>query len=147
MATPLFTTGYSGHDQASFLDHLIEQKIEVVVDVRQNPISRKRGFSRRSLQEFLEANGVEYVHAPSFGVPRELRDKLRDEEMDLQQYLRAFGKHVQRESDALRELYERATKQRCCLLCMEQNHTECHRSVVADAITKLNGRKVTVVHL
>jgi hypothetical protein len=45
----LLTTGYAGHNLESFLAKLREHDVEVVVDVRQNPVSRKKGFSRSTL--------------------------------------------------------------------------------------------------
>ncbi|MBN1394984.1 MAG: DUF488 family protein [Pirellulales bacterium] len=45
----LFTAGYSGHNLASFVEELREREVTVVVDVRQNPVSRKKGSSAESM--------------------------------------------------------------------------------------------------
>ncbi|MEX2317691.1 MAG: DUF488 domain-containing protein [Pirellulales bacterium] len=65
----LFTAGYAGHDLDSFLEKLRNNDIQTVVDIRQNPVSRKKGFSRSRLPEFLSDHGIEYVHVRELGVP------------------------------------------------------------------------------
>ena len=51
MQRELFTAGYAGHDLDSLLHMLTEHRIEMVVDIRRNPVSRKKGFSRLRLAE------------------------------------------------------------------------------------------------
>jgi uncharacterized protein (DUF488 family) len=143
----LFTTGYAGHDQESFLKALRRHDVEVIVDVRQNPVSRKRGFSKTKLAEFLTANGLEYVHAREMGVPSDLRAMLRDGTCELKEYLAIFNRHLLKLDTALNELYELAIKRRCCLLCVEHESEECHRSVVAKAVAARNGHKVRIEHI
>jgi uncharacterized protein (DUF488 family) len=143
----LFTTGYSGHDLNSFLEVLQSHRIAVVVDVRRNPVSRKKGFSRNALSEFLESNEVKYVHVRELGVPQPLRNQFRDGDCDLIEYLSDFRDYVRRESKALDEVYKLAIAQKCCLLCVEECSDECHRSVVACEVAARNGRTVEIKHI
>src|SRR4051794_12371085 len=53
----LFTVGYQGLDVGSFLSLLAESAIETVVDVRELPLSHKRGFSKKGLAEALTLSG------------------------------------------------------------------------------------------
>jgi len=48
-----------------------------VLDVRENPFSRKPGFSKRPLSQALEANGIRYVHLKELGTPHPLRDAVK----------------------------------------------------------------------
>jgi Protein of unknown function, DUF488 len=41
-----------------------------VVDVHELPLSRKRGFSKKSLATHLELNGLRYNHMAARGCPR-----------------------------------------------------------------------------
>jgi len=143
----LLTTGYSGHDLASFLGKLKEHDVSVVVDVRQNPVSRKKGFSASKLSAFLIDHGVDYVHVPELGVPVALREQLKAGEQDLGAYLDGFRDYLAGCGDALDRLYGLAIKKRCCLICVEHLHRECHRSVVAEAVQARNGHKLKVVHV
>lgn len=143
----ILTFGYSGHSLDSFLTKLQQHGVEVVVDVRRNPVSRKKGFSKTALSQFLAANGVEYVHQKDLGVPQDLRRELRDGTCELGYYLNAFGAYLDDQTSLLDELYHSAIERRCCLLCVEEHPSECHRSVVADKVISRNGHQVEVIHV
>jgi len=143
----LFTTGYSGHDTESFVDLLREHEISLVIDVRRNPVSRKKGFSRTALSEHLREKGLEYQHVADLGVPQPLRNALRDGTCGLAAYLRRFRTYVVRQAELLDTVYNWAIHERCCLLCVEACSDECHRSVIADEVVTRNGRKVKIVHI
>lgn len=143
----LLTAGYAGLDPAAFLRRLRGNGVDVVVDVRQNPVSRKKGFSRSSLSKFLIANGIDYLHEPELGVPVELRQKLKRGEQDLASYFQRFRQHLSEHPDPLDRVYALALRKRCCLICLEHLPQECHRSVVAQAVMERNGHRLTVVHI
>ena len=48
-----------------------------MLDVRKNPISRKKGFSKKSLHQNLTRLGVEYIHIRSLGIDSSLRQNLK----------------------------------------------------------------------
>jgi uncharacterized protein (DUF488 family) len=147
MQRELFTAGYAGHDLGSFLRLLNEHRIESVVDIRRNPVSRKKGFSRSRLAEFLLSHAIEYVHVRELGVPMELRDELRCGVCDLPEYLARFREYLNCEAHTLRDLNALAARKRCCLLCVESRHEECHRSVVAEAVVLCGGQEMAITHL
>jgi uncharacterized protein (DUF488 family) len=143
----LLTTGYAGHDPDSFLGKLQEHDVDVVVDVRQNPVSRKRGFSRTKLSEFLTDHGIEYTHLPELGVPANLRHRLRDGECDLDEYFTDFREYLQTQDNVLDELYTMAARKSCCLICVEHLPDDCHRSVVADVVASRNEHRIEILHV
>jgi len=63
----LYTLGYEGLDVAAFIACLKRAAVRQGVDVRENPSSRKPGFSRRALAGALLAQGVEYLHVVELG--------------------------------------------------------------------------------
>ena len=130
----LLTAGYAGHDSESFLGILRQHEVEVVVDIRQNPVSRKKGFSRSKLSAFLAANHVEYIHVSELGVPVHLRRRLNSGEEVLSAYLEAFRVYLSNCGGALDRLNDLASTKRCCLMCVERLHSQCHRSIVAEAV-------------
>jgi uncharacterized protein (DUF488 family) len=130
----LFTAGYSGHDRESFLNKLRSHRIEAIVDVRRNPVSRKPGFSRRALADSLVSNGLEYWHLRELGVPGDLRDELKRGGCDLAEYLERFRDYLRSQEAAMALLNEWAMRQRCCLLCVESRPEDCHRSVIAEVM-------------
>lgn len=56
------SVGYEGRELDTFVDDLVAQRVQVLVDVRLNPISRKRGFSKTRLTEALWAAGTGLKH-------------------------------------------------------------------------------------
>ncbi|TNY10814.1 DUF488 domain-containing protein, partial [Escherichia coli] len=59
----LYTFGYEGLEIAAFIARLKSAGIQTVVDVRELPLSRKRGFSKTAFSEALTAGGIAYFHA------------------------------------------------------------------------------------
>lgn len=71
-----FTLGYSGRKTPDILEALISSGVRTLVDIRQNAVSMYRPeLSKRNLQETLSGIGIEYVHLPELGVPRDVRGK------------------------------------------------------------------------
>ena len=74
----IYTIGYEGLDYQEFLRCLQRYQISVVADVRQRPVSRKRGFSKNSLSSLLYDNDIEYISFPKLGASKELRTELKE---------------------------------------------------------------------
>ncbi|HWE00893.1 MAG TPA: DUF488 domain-containing protein [Tepidisphaeraceae bacterium] len=144
--TPLYTIGYSGFTADRFVEKLKDEKIEILVDIRQRALSRKPGFSKTSLRDCLEQHGIEYLHLQDLGVPGHLRQELR-EDGDLTEYLSQFRTYLTGRNVTLGTLYDLARERPCCLMCVEHDVDECHRSVVAEELLLRNGRKLKVQHL
>jgi uncharacterized protein (DUF488 family) len=71
-----FTLGYSGRKTPEMLETLISSGVRTLVDIRQNPVSMYRPeLSKRNLQDTLAEIGIQYVHLPALGVPRDVRGK------------------------------------------------------------------------
>jgi uncharacterized protein (DUF488 family) len=73
----VFTIGYEGLNVDTFMSLLAQHGIETVVDVRELPLSRKTGFSKKALTNALNPSGVEYVHMVNLGCPKPVRDRYR----------------------------------------------------------------------
>jgi uncharacterized protein (DUF488 family) len=123
MARGIVTIGYEGRTLEDFIVTLQAEGVDVLMDVRLNAISRKPGFSKKALAAAAEAAGIEYRHEPSLGNPIDNRDAYRagDE--------RARARYRERiaDSPAVDELIVLASKRRVALLCVERDHSICHR--------------------
>ena len=143
MATmKIYTVGYEGLDIDSFLSLLADNDIETVVDVREMPLSRKPGFSKKSLASVLNLSGREYVHMVDLGCPKLVRDRYR-EDGNWKRYTEGFMKHLKTQDDAIAELSALAATSNCALLCYEADSNFCHRSMVASAVKDYCGARVT----
>lgn len=137
----VFTIGYEGLHINDFVSLLSEHGIETVVDIRELPLSRKPGFSKKALANVLGLSGLEYVHVVELGCPKPVRDGYR-QDGDWKRYTTGFLNHLKSQRDAIAELASLVQSSTCALLCYEANFNFCHRSMVADAVNKHCGADV-----
>lgn len=135
------TIGYEGLDIDAFMSLLAENDIETVVDVREIPLSRKPGFSKKALEAALNLSGREYVHMVALGCPKPIRDRYR-EDGNWKRYTEGFLKYLATQDDAVAELAALAETSNCALLCYEADHNFCHRSMVANAVKEKTHARV-----
>lgn len=143
-----FTIGYEGISFEQYLNKLISNNIRVLVDVRRNPLSRKYGFSKKTLSETVEKLGMEYVHIPKLGIVSEKRQNLETLE-DYQLLLDEYEKNTLKENaQALETLYNIfKNKKRVAITCFEAKHCMCHRSRVAKALLNLSDWKYEIKNI
>lgn len=143
-----YTVGYEGTSIEEFTAFLAKEKIQRIADLRKNPISRKKGFSKRLLAENLAKKKIEYIHIPGLGVPREWRTKEKAGEISRAEMFRDFAsKILPLETENLKLLRKLIREKRTAFLCFEADPTDCHRALVADKILKLEKNKMKRVDL
>jgi uncharacterized protein (DUF488 family) len=124
--------GYEGRQVEPFVADLRSSGVDVVVDVRLTPVSRKRGFSRRSLAEHLESAGIRYEHLRALGNPKDNRAGFSGGADDVRAAMERYAARLstQEASEALARITELATSERVAVLCFEASDHRCHRQVV-----------------
>lgn len=134
MRRTLYTIGYEGAEIGQFLDTLVACGIEQVLDIRDVPVSRKRGFSKSALMAALAERDIRYKHIKALGDPKPGREAMR--RGDYQAFVEIFSDHLLSgpAQQAVREVIERASKHVSALLCFERSPKECHRRFVAGEI-------------
>lgn len=143
MKHTITTIGYEGSTIERFVATLRHASIDTLIDVRDLPLSRKKGFSKRQLAEILTASGIEYIHLRGLGDPKDGRNAARAGDYGL--FRAIFGRHMETEP-ALRDIDIAAGLMRsrsACLMCFECSHTKCHRSIVADRLARITQLTVT----
>lgn len=125
-----FTIGYEGRSVDDFIAVLLEAGVQRIVDVRELPLSRKRGFSKRALAEALAEHGIEYLHVRAAGNP------FRDLRHDIDRCLAAYREQLRSNPAVLDEVMAALEGTRAALLCVEHDHTACHRSVLAARLVR-----------
>ncbi|MDX6582607.1 MAG: hypothetical protein QOI10_1791 [Solirubrobacterales bacterium] len=136
MAPVLFTIGYEDHSvPESLVKALVAADVEVLVDVRDLPLSRRRGFSKTALGEALRDAGLEYRHIRALGNPKPLRDLYRNGQQAKGE--RLYRAHLRNgSSGAVDELAELIPTEAVCVLCFEADHRSCHRAVIVEELEK-----------
>lgn len=136
--TTLYTLGYQGISLEAYLNKLIKHDIKVLVDVRNNPLSQKFGFSKSQLIKFCEGLNIEYIHLGEVGIQSEYRQELK-EQRDYDNLFNSYKKKtlvntIPTQQKILKLLKD---KKQIALTCFEANICQCHRKHLAEAITQL----------
>jgi uncharacterized protein (DUF488 family) len=129
------TIGHSNHPIERFLDLLRAGGVELLIDVRSMPYSRRfPHFGRERLSRALAEAGIDYLHEGSAlgGKPEGGGgyDQLAARP--------AF-------QQALYRLIEQAQGRTVCLMCAEKEPLDCHRTVLVSR--RLAERDVAIEHL
>lgn len=145
MTDKLWTIGYEKVGIPEFIATLKAAKIKTLIDVREIANSRRAGFSKKSLAASLDAAGIAYIHMKPLGTPKAGREAAR--KGDTKTMRRIFeAKLVEPESQlALAETGDLASKGSVCIMCLEHDWRECHRTIVAQHLEDAFGLKP--VHL
>jgi uncharacterized protein (DUF488 family) len=140
-AMNVFTVGYEGLELEDFLRQLRHAGVRLLVDVRELPLSRKRGFSKTALAEALGGAGMMYLHIRSLGCPKVIREQYRVDG-DWNAYTAAFLQHLRKQTGAVHELARLCKQQPAALLCYEADVRLCHRTYVARAVAAVSDADV-----
>jgi uncharacterized protein (DUF488 family) len=144
----LFTIGYEGSSFEGYLNRLLKHNVKTLVDVRRNPLSRKYGFSKKTLSDTAGKLGIDYIHIPELGIDSEQRQDLNTPA----DYVRLFDSYERNElkqnADALERLRQIATtRKRVAITCFEADACMCHRGRVAKALSCLPDWSHPVKHI
>src|ERR1700761_5078071 len=101
MGSHIYTIGYENASIEDFVATLTAAGIRRIIDVRDIPLSRKKGFSKNALQAILETFDIAYIHLKGLGDPKPGRDAARAG--DYSAFRRIFTEHMRSEvaQDAL----------------------------------------------
>lgn len=146
--TTLFTIGYEGISLEAYLNKLIKNDIKVLVDVRNNPLSQKFGFSKSQLIRYCEGLNIEYIHFGEVGIQSEYRQELKDQkdyDMLFDNYRKKTLLNTISTQEKIMALLK--DKKRIALTCFEANICQCHRKHLAEAIIQLPGWNYELKHI
>ena len=128
----LYTIGYEGESIDSFLQHLILRDIKILIDVRRNPLSRRREFCKNNLIAALEEVGISYVSLKEVGIPSQNRKDLlsigKRDELFLW-YKETILPDCYLSAQRVANIVD---KNNAVLMCYEHDHNTCHRTIFAN---------------
>jgi uncharacterized protein (DUF488 family) len=137
----LFTIGYEGRSLPQFLEDLGKAGVRQLVDVREAPISRKRGFSKYDLAEALDSTGISYRHIRALGCPKTIRDRFKLDG-DWSRYTQEFMAHLAHQQPGLEELRALVVSGPTAVVCYEADFNHCHRTYVARSVAHPTGARI-----
>jgi hypothetical protein len=141
------SVGYERYkDNGDFAKRLRDAEVERLIDVRQLPISRRRGYAKTALSVAMADVGIEYVHVRSLGNPKPFRDlyksgRIAEGRECYEQYL------LGEQRGALDDLIALLQNKRTALMCVEHDPATCHRTVILDALRDELGLEFNVANI
>ena len=142
----VWTVGHSTRSAEEFREILKAHGIQMLVDVRMFPGSRRYPqFNRAALSESLTELGIEYKHELRLGGRRTPRTDSHNTAWKNPQF-RAYADHMESDEfrNAVKELLQLASQRRVAVMCAEAVWWRCHRSLISDYL-KAAGH--TVIHV
>lgn len=133
------TIGYEGKSIDVFLTELLKNNVSILIDTRIRAGGRKIDFCKKNLSTSLMKNGIKYIHYKELGTPEYLmKVKKNQGSYSLEEY----GVYLDSKPDVLQKLIVDVTEDHLAIMCFEKDYTECHRSVIADRLSKLTRAKI-----
>ena len=139
----IWTVGHSTRSGEGFVQILLAHGVEVLVDVRTFPGSRRYPqFNRDALAENLALQKIRYHHEPRLGGRRKPRADSHNSAWRNEQF-RGYADHMETEEfkRGVQELLELAAEKRVAIMCAEAVWWRCHRSLISDYL-KAKGHEV-----
>lgn len=136
----IWTIGHSTHSWEAFLEMLETYAIDVLVDVRSYPGSRKfPQFNKDNLEKLLPKQHIEYQHFPDLGGRRKPNPESTNTVWRHPSF-RAYADYMETESfqKAVKKLEELALQKRVVMMCSEAVWWRCHRSMISDLLKVQN---------
>jgi uncharacterized protein (DUF488 family) len=143
----IWTIGHSTRAIDEFISLLKENKIQLLVDVRAFPSSKRYPqFNKDALAESLNVHGIHYEHFPELGGKRKSKPDSRNIAWRNASF-RGYADYMETEQfqKGIEHLLDLASEAGpTAIMCAEAVWWRCHRSLVADY---LKARGVKVLHV
>lgn len=146
-AVELLTVGHGTLPAERLADLLRSNDVEVLVDVRSYPGSRRNPqFGREEMAAWVPAAGIDYRWERRLGGRRPVRPDSPNVALRNDAF-RGYADHMAGAEfrTALDDLLATATSRRTAAMCSESVWWRCHRRLIADAAVLVHG--ATVTHL
>lgn len=138
----VYKVGYEGLMVDGLMDRLLRSGVAQLIDVRSNPVARRYGFHKSTLQRVCTDLGLEYAHIPDLGVPSERRQDLGNQKS----YAKLFDWYESElgksKKTAVAQAVALIKAKPGALMCMEADPDCCHRTCLAKHISALSGLPV-----
>jgi uncharacterized protein (DUF488 family) len=142
----IWTIGHSTRTIEEFIEILHHYQIEILVDVRHFPGSRRLPhFNKAALHDALIAAGIRYEHLVELGGRRPVRPDSHNVAWRNASF-RGYADYMETQPflDGIDHLLDIARTGHTAVMCSEAVWWRCHRSMIAD---HLKARGVQVLHI
>ncbi|HRP01606.1 MAG TPA: DUF488 domain-containing protein [Candidatus Kapabacteria bacterium] len=136
----IYTIGHSTHPIDEFIDILKHYSIEVLIDIRSLPGSRKfPQFNKENLEISMPNSGIEYVHLLGLGGRRRVRKDSTNNRWHNDSF-KGYADYMETKEFeiSINMLEDIAKNKMSCYMCAEVLWWRCHRSMVSDYLKNNN---------
>lgn len=140
----IYTAGYEGRTIEGLLNVLLRAGISHLIDIRANPVARRYGFHKATLEHVSQAVGIQYTPMPDLGIPSPYRVALRTH-ADYGRLLRWYAESLRDSAGAVDEAIDLILAAPSVMLCKEADSNYCHRRVLAVHIEQRTGLQIVEV--
>lgn len=133
----VWTIGYEGWKIDTFIFRLKKAGVKQLIDVREIPMSRKKGFSKSALKSNLEQEGILYKHIPELGSPSDVRGEYKAGG-SVDEFMARYKGYMETQLESYDLLKGLALVTPSVVMCMEKEFMICHRRIIAERL-KLEG--------
>jgi len=133
----VITVGFSQKSVEGLIEALKAAGVELLIDVRRNPVSQYRPeFNKSILSERLHSSGIDYRHIPELGIPRSLRNQALSGSITPEELFNIYDREILTDDtlDRLEKIME--GRRVVAFLCTEVSPKLCHRHRIALALKK-----------
>jgi uncharacterized protein (DUF488 family) len=132
----LFTIGFTGKSAEKFFGLLESSKATKLIDIRINRTSQLAGFAKEQDLEFFlpKLVGMGYQVWDDLAPTKELLASYRDKEILWEEFAQKYQDLIK-----VRGILEKSSQadfENAVLLCSEREPEKCHRTLLAELITK-----------
>lgn len=132
----LFTIGFTGKSAEKFFALLESSKANKLIDIRINRTSQLAGFAKEQDLEFFlpKLVGMRYQVWDDLAPTKELLASYRDKEILWEDFAQKYQDLIK-----VRGTLEKSSQtdfENAVLLCSEREPEKCHRTLLAELITK-----------
>lgn len=139
----IFTIGHSNLDISDFINLLLANKIELVVDVRSAPYSKLYPhFNRNPLAASLIKNSIKYIFLGDSVGGRS--NNLKDFSKGRVEYKKIAEKKEYISS--INTIIQNSSKYKIVLMCSEKEPLECHRTLLISRSIETHTVKILHIH-
>ena len=142
----MLTIGHSTHEADDFVGLLRDNAVDLLVDVRAYPASRRvPHFNAPELEATLASAGLGYRHAGELGGRRRPRPDSPNRGWQNDQF-RGYADHMASDEfvAGVERVLDDAHEHRPAVMCAEAQWWRCHRRLLADALLV---RGAAVLHI
>ena len=142
----IYTIGHSIRAEKDFLAMLHQHLMEVLIDIRTIPHSRRNPqFNLANLEKSLRDAGIGYLHLPELGGLRKPSPHSKNTAWENPGF-RGYADYMSSNEfeRGIERVMELGSRQNIALMCAEAYYGKCHRMLLSDALTI---RNVEVLHI